>query len=142
MRLVDAFHPWVTRIPDKDVYVHTYPNDPDDAVLRGYFEACLSDVSKLNAPYTIVADLRELDSYKIGAHHRRVFSEFQQAMHEFDAKWCRGTSIVTISGFQRGLITAVYWLKPPVYEYALHYTVVDGIEYAKAQLQTGPIPAI
>ncbi len=134
MQFVEGFHPWVRRLPEQNVFLHTYPRSPSEAELAEYVAACVEHVETLNAPYTVVADLRRLDTFAVDARHRRAFANLQEALHEHDAKWNRGIALVVDSPIHRGLITAVHWLKPPVYPYMFSSSVIDATRYGRDQL--------
>ena len=52
------------------------------------------------------------------AKQRRMFAEAEQRMQEYDRVLCAGTAFVLTSTVMRGVVTAIYWMAPPVYPYA------------------------
>ncbi len=67
---------------------------------------------------------------------RRRFAEFEKEVEDRDREFTSGTAIIAKSGLQRGLITAIYWLAPPVYPYRICRSVAEAVDWCKGQLDT------
>ncbi|HMJ13916.1 MAG TPA: hypothetical protein VK524_21005 [Polyangiaceae bacterium] len=75
-------------------------------------------------PAIWIVDLSKIKSAP--ATQRRMFAEHEARVSASARKVIRGSAFVAPSAWLRGLLTAVYWLKPPVYPHAIVSTVAEA----------------
>jgi hypothetical protein len=125
-------HPWLSEIAPR-LYCQTFPKLVDnDAELDVFLEALEALVDAQRGPFAwvVMADALMQSSAK----QRKTFAAAEARMKEQDARFCAGTAFVLTSAIARGAVTAVYWLSPPVYPYAIRSTREAAIAWATAQL--------
>lgn len=93
----------------------TLPASTTDNELLAYFDACESWSKRVTSPVGWVMDLSRVTGGT--ARQRALFAEYQERLSAFDRRYNRATALVISNPVVRGLVTAVYWLKPPVYQY-------------------------
>jgi hypothetical protein len=108
--------------------------------LIGFTEALEALVSRQRGPFAwvVLADAMLSTSAK----QRKIFSEAEARMQPQDKRYCAGTAIVLSSSIIRGVVTAIYWLTPPVYPYTLCSTDDEARAWATKQLQTWTGPSV
>jgi hypothetical protein len=109
-------HPWLAE-PAPSLYYQRVPPVFSDADLVRFIDALEALVAGQRAPFAwvVLADAMLSTSAK----QRKLFSEAESRMQAQDRLYCAGTAIVLTSSMVRGVVTAVYWLTPPVYPYTL-----------------------
>jgi hypothetical protein len=124
-------HPWLTTL-GPSLYCQTFPAHFPDADLVSFIESLEALVMEQIAPFAwvVLADALLMTS----ATQRRLMAEAEKRMQPRDKEFCVGTAIVLSSSIARGVVTAVYWLTPPVYPYTFCSTPEQGQAWAQAKL--------
>jgi hypothetical protein len=124
-------HPWFdhSRAP---LLVQRYPRDTGDQELIAFTGAVEAYMAAHPAPFAWVCDASNL--VHATARQRQLMGEFEKRTAEHDRKYCLGTALVVASPVARGIITAVYWLSPPVYPYRTFARWDDAEKWARERL--------
>jgi hypothetical protein len=130
-------HPWIT-ILGPSLYCQTFPPRFPDAEFTSFLEVLEALVGAQTGPFAwvVLADALLTTS----ATQRRMMADAEKRMQPQDRAFCVGTAIVLSSSIARGVVTAVYWLTPPVYPYAFCATPEQGRLWARARLDEGRKP--
>ncbi len=125
-------HAWLSELAP-GLYAQTFPQALSDDELAVFLEALESLVAAQRTPFAwvVMADALMQSSAK----QRKAFAEAEKRMREQDRTLCAGTAFVLTSAIARGAVTAVYWLSPPVYPYAICKTFEDARAWAVTKLE-------
>jgi len=136
-------HPWLSDIAPS-LYGQVIPPSFTDADLITFLGALEALVGAQRGPFAWVVMADSMLS--TSARQRKLFAEAEARMQAQDRLHCAGTAIVLTSPIVRGVVTAIYWLTPPVYPYALCATEAEARVWAQQKLDerqgpaTGPGP--
>jgi hypothetical protein len=126
-----ASHPWIdaSRAP---LYVVTYPEAPSDReVLEGH-QAIEEIYRRADSPLAWVVDARRVN--KATPVQRRMVAEHEERTRALAEKFNAGLALVITSRLVRGMVTAVYWMSPPVYPYKIFDDMDRAQQWALQQL--------
>lgn len=110
------------------LYLQRYPAEVSDASLTEFLADVVRAGPTLDSPHSWVLDFREVKSTT--AVQRKMFADFQVKTEPLDRRHNAGSALVMTSGF----VTAVFWLKPPVYPTQTVATLDEGVRWAASQL--------
>ncbi len=131
--VIDDLHAWFAT-QDARIHMITFPNVITDESLENYFNAIHTVYRRLSPRQTFIMDIRQLARNSVTAVQRRRYAEFEQEVEALDREYIAGAAIIAGSSLQRGLVTALFWLKPPVYAYSLCRTNGRAMEWCRARL--------
>lgn len=97
------------------LYLQAIPARVSDADLAAFLAELQRASPTLDRPHAWIADFAGIESTT--ATQRRMFAEHQVAVEAVDRAHNAGAAIVIPNAMVRGVVTAVYWIKPPVYPY-------------------------
>ena len=128
---IEKPHPWLSELAPQ-LYAQTFPQALNDDELGVFLDALESLVGAQREPFAwiVMADALMQSSAK----QRKAFAAAEERMRDQDRVLCAGTAFVLTSAIARGAVTAVYWLSPPVYPYAICKTFDDARAWAVAKL--------
>ena len=118
--------------------VARYPDVLDDASQEAHFDD-IRALLRRNERYAILLDLRRV-SHGADAKQRRRYADFLEETSPDLARLCLGTAYLTESLLTRGVLTAVLWLKPPVYPHMITGDEGKAMEWLHQKLD-GEQPA-
>ena len=106
----------------------------DDASFARYVKALAADIA--NAPDTQRRGIlyETPDPGTVTAARRRQVAEVLIREHGKLARVTAGYVLVTPSMFARGVVTAVFWIAPPPYEYHVVATSAEGFAWLGGRL--------
>jgi hypothetical protein len=110
----------------------TLPASATDSELLAYFDACENWSKRVTFPVGWVMDLSRVTGGT--ARQRALFAEYQERLSAFDRRYTRAAALVISNPVVRGLVTAVYWLKPPVYPYRMFARRGEALVWVKHAL--------
>lgn len=94
-------------------------------------------------PYVVVFDSRDVES--MDAAKRRMINDYKARHEERTRKYCRGSAFVFTSSVVRGMLTAIWWLKPSQVPNKCFAEMGPAMDWARDQLeadaQVVPAPA-
>lgn len=140
-RFVPLVHPWIdaSRAP---IYRLTFPERTTDDELQSMFVAREAWAKVAKYPVSWVVDLSNL--LEATAKQRRLFGDHLERFEPHDLAWNRGSALVVPNTFLRGLVTAVFWIKPPKFPHELFPTADRAWSWSESQLAgsgaTAPSP--
>lgn len=105
------------------VVIATIEGTPDDGDLERFIRENWSDLER-QEPYVLVLDVRRIGG--VNPKLRRRLAEFISANETILRRYRAGVAYVLDSSLTRGVLTAIYWLKPPPYRYDFFKTVDDA----------------
>jgi hypothetical protein len=114
------------------IYQVAFPPAVTDEELLGYFDACETWSKRVTHPVAWVIDLSSVT--RVTPRQRALFAEYQERMTPFDRRYNRASAIVISNAIVRGFVTAVYWLKPPVYPYQMFGRRSEGLRWVQQLL--------
>lgn len=125
-------HPWLSE-PAPSLFYQTIPEAFSDADLEAFIARLEALVNAQRAPFAwvVMADAMLSTSAK----QRKMFSEAETRMQPQDKRFCAGTAIVLSSPVIRGVVTAIYWLTPPVYPYTLCKSASEARVWSETKLR-------
>ena len=120
------------RVLDVGLLELAFDDTVSDALLDEHFEAFGRYCETNRAPMAML--VRAGDMLRISASQRRRLAEFEARFEEHDRRYGVGVALVSSNAVVRGLITAVFWLKPPVYPHRFFSDGEDAMVWLKEQL--------
>lgn len=118
-------HPWI-EIVNPHVFAMHFPDVSTDEELGAFLDAFYDLAQRVHHRYTWVVDMGGV--INAPASQRKMYALNEERVAPYSAEFCAGVATIAKSSLARGLITAVYWLKTPVYP----YTIVSSQESAMA----------
>lgn len=73
----------------------------------------------------------------VSPRHRQIWTEFERRSEADLKRVLRGVGIVVTSGPIRGIVTAAYWMNPPVYPYEVLATWQQAYDWVALRLDGG-----
>lgn len=126
-------HAWLdaTHAP---LYIARLPQHMSDSELASYLETLERFLLNHDGPYVVVTDTSFVQSAP--AIQRRMIADSDIRLRDHDEKWCAGVAVIAKSAFMRGVVTAIYWISPPVYPYRILPSLSEAIVWGRQQLDT------
>jgi hypothetical protein len=113
------------------VYVLTFPELLADADLEACCIARERWAAKAAFPVSWVVDLSRVQT--VTAKQRKMMSDHLARFEPHDLAYNRGSAIVVPNAFLRGIVTAVFWLRPPRFPHESFATRDEAIRWASAK---------
>jgi 1,2-phenylacetyl-CoA epoxidase PaaB subunit len=131
MDVVPLVHPWIdqTRAP---IYVLTFPSQASDGELLGMCAARERWAQRAMYRVAWVVDLSGVLSAT--AQQRNLFSEHLKRFEAHDRAYNAGSALIVPNAFVRGLVTAVFWLRPPSFPNQCFPEAAQAFAWAEKQL--------
>lgn len=124
-------HPWLDK-RHAPLLLANYPPRIVDRELVSFMDVQVALVTALGSPYAWVIDAGPLVT--MTAVQRKIVADYEKRLERIDGEFLFASAIVARSALVRGAVTAVYWLKPPVYPYKIFAGTPEAIVWAKNQL--------
>jgi hypothetical protein len=131
MDLVPLVHPWIdqTRAP---IYVLTFPSQASDGQLQAMCEARERWAQRAMYRVAWVVDLSGV--LTATAQQRGLFSEHLKRFEAHDRAYNQGSALIVPNALVRGIVTAVFWLKPPSFPNQCFPDAEQAFAWAEKQL--------
>jgi hypothetical protein len=132
--LIPIEHAWIdsSRAP---LYMMTFPVVTLDEDLRACCDARERWAKIAKYPVSWVVDLSAITNTT--AKQRRIFSEHLARFEPHDRAYNRGSALIVPNAFLRGVVTAVFWLKPPTFPNECFATKEEALRWARIRLREG-----
>ena len=124
-------HPWITRITGP-LYMMSLPSQFSDEELTAALEDTYQIGMSFTSPYGWVCDLSHL--LKTTASQRKIWADNDKRMIDQDRRLCAGAGVFVTSKLAMGVVTAVFWISPPVYPLRVFNDRVSAEAWARQQL--------
>jgi hypothetical protein len=136
--LIPLVHPWIdqSRAP---LYELTFPSQTTDQVLTEMCAARERWAQRANYRVAWVVNLAGITQATAG--QRRLFSEHLKRFEPHDLAFNQGSALMVPNTFVRGIVTAVFWLKPPRFPNECFGTLEEARAWAEQRLQAGGLTA-
>jgi hypothetical protein len=110
VELIPLVHPWIDS-SNAPLYELKFPAEANDSEVESLC-AAREDWAK-HATYRVawVVDLSKVLS--ANAYQRSVFSAHLKRFEPHDIAYNQGSALIVPNAFVRGLVTAVFWVRPP-----------------------------
>ena len=130
-------HPWISVI-EYPLFQVSYPSEVTDEALTLLLEDLERVMFAMSSPYAWVVDLgRTLGTT---ARQRKMQAESELRLKEHNRKHCVGVGVHVGNAVMRGVVTAVFWLSPPVYPYRITGTLEEAQRWAREALRAHGVP--
>lgn len=131
-RMPIVAHPWVdsSRAP---LYALTFPGTTTDDVMHAFTAAREAWATQCKSPVAWVVDLSAIR--EATANQRRLFAEHLARFEPHDIAYNCGSALIVPSAVLRGIVTAVFWIKPPKFPNQLFEKREDALVWATKQLR-------
>lgn len=129
---IDISHPWYF-MRELPLLGFSLPPKVDNQELVEFLAARDKVIRAITQPWASIVDITNL--MVSSALQRNMFSEAEGRLTGFYRKHLIATSIVVANPFHRGIVTAMFWMRPPVYPYTLAANVDEGIRWTTAKLR-------
>jgi hypothetical protein len=136
--LVSLVHPWIdqSRAP---LYELTFPSQTTDHALS---ELCAArERWAMRASYRVAWVVNLAGILQATAGQRKLFSEHLKRFEPHDLAYNQGSALLVPNAFVRGIVTAVFWLKPPRFPNECFATIDEARSWAEQQLSAGGVTA-
>lgn len=129
--LAPIVHPWIdaSRAP---LYELTFPSETSDQALLTFCEVREKWAERAHYPVAWVVNLAGITS--ASARQRGLFSEHLKRFEPHDVAYNQGSALIVPNSFVRGIVTAVFWLKPPRFPNECFSTRGEAIAWAAERL--------
>ncbi|MDQ3030873.1 MAG: hypothetical protein M3Y87_00515 [Myxococcota bacterium] len=112
------------------------PAQLGEAELRGALDALKTWLMvEVDRPYTLVVDIERVGA--LGAKERKLIAEYEKSYQRAERRFSTGQAFVATSQLVRGMMTAIFWLSPPVYPYRWFERRDDAERWAASDLAEG-----
>ncbi len=128
---IEIDHPWVSH-RHMPIYEYTFPAEATDEELDAFVRARDDWAKRAHYPVAWVVDLSNIT--KATAKQRRAFAKHLKGFEEHAVQWNGGSALIVPSGWLRGLVTAVFWISLPKFQYEWFDKRTDALEWAQMQL--------
>ena len=127
-------HRWVdsSRAP---LYILTFPESTTDEELLAFCNAREAWAERATHPVAWVVDLSAVRT--VTARQRQIFATHLGRFERHDIAHNRGSALVVPNAILRGVVTAIFWIKPPRFPHELFTKPLEAISWADKQLRTG-----
>ncbi len=119
-------HPWVRWIAPR-LYVQTTPPHFTLDELDDFIHAARSFADEVDTHFAVISDLSALIPSRVDAVMRKRFAEHLKSIENTDRAHCALSAVVTRNSLQRGLLTAVLWMAPPVYPHIVTTSMDEAV---------------
>ena len=132
-----TWHFWAVVRPEfrklaPHLYLQAYPSEVADSALSDFQQELQRVSPDLDTPHAWIADFAGILSTT--AVQRKMFASHQQKVEAVDRFHKAGAAIFISNAVVRGAVTAVDWLKPPVYPYRFVSTREEALLWTAEQL--------
>ncbi len=125
-------HPWID-LSEFPLIKEVVPDQFTDEDVYAFFKAIEVLILEQHAPYAVVMGAASHTAV-FSIAHRRAAAELEEKIAPVEKVYNAGTGYVTRSSIQRGILTAVFWLRPPAYPYRVFDDMNEAEEWARTQL--------
>jgi hypothetical protein len=132
--LVPIHHAWIDA-SGAPLYVLTFPASTADEQLIACCEARETWAARVNYPVAWVVDLSAIRTAT--ARQRQIFGKHLGRMERHNITYNQGAALIVPNAALRGIVTAIFWIKPPRFHYRLFATRREGVEWAAERLREG-----
>jgi hypothetical protein len=132
--LISLIHPWIdqSRAP---LYELTFPSETSDQELTQMCVARERWAQRANYRVAWVVNLSGIVQATAG--QRRLFSEHLKRFEPHDLAYNQGSALWVPNTFVRGIVTAVFWLKPPSFPNQCFGSIEEARAWAEEKLNLG-----
>ncbi len=99
------------------LYLQSYPERVLPATLERFLAGVERAVGKFERPYAWITDLERPE--RISKTHQKIIAAFEARVADLDRAHCAASALVVQRGVIRAVMSAVFWVHPPVYPYRL-----------------------
>jgi glyoxylase-like metal-dependent hydrolase (beta-lactamase superfamily II) len=107
------------------------PPEQTDDEMRLYLDE-LRALRERRQPYALIIDAN--DSRGFTASQRKLQAEYIESGVELTRRYLKAFAFVAESAIQRGMMTAIFWLRRPEWPHAFFATVEEAKEWARDKL--------
>jgi hypothetical protein len=126
-----SVHPWF-ETESAPIFGFRFPRQMENAELEAYCEWFSGWYARQPTPIGMICDMSQ--SLVISAQQRQIWTRFEQRSALNLRRVLRGVAIVVTTNAIRGVVTATYWMNPPVYEYEVVATRQQAYDWLKTRL--------
>jgi hypothetical protein len=132
--LVPLQHPFIdaSRAP---IYVMEFGEKTTDDELKSCCDARENWAKVAQYKVAWVVDLSRI--LEVTAKQRRIFADHLARFEPHDIAFNQGSALIVPNTFLRGVVTAIFWLKPPRFPNQTFGTRTDAFAWAESQLRGG-----
>ena len=115
------------------LYLKAYPSGVTADTLRRFLAEVEQEMPGFERPFAWIVDIPR----SVGATslHRQIYADHDKRTQALDRAYCAGVGLVVMNAAMRGMVTAVYWLQPPVYPHHVASTRPEALEFCREQLE-------
>ena len=118
------------------IFITTSVAGVSDDEWRQHYQDLSRQVLQRSQPYAFVVDATDAEG-RPSATQRRLQVEWIRANAQTIKTFCRGGAFVLPSPVVRGIVTAIHWLSPPPYPFAIFAKKTEAIAWCRAKLADG-----
>jgi len=123
------------RVLEEGLLEMAFDAEMTDALLEEHIEAFGGFCERNRSPMALVVLAGSM--LRISARQRRRLAEFEKRFEDHDRRYGVGVALVASNTIVRGLITAVFWLKPPVYPHRFFADRDEALAWLRERLASG-----
>lgn len=128
---IGTIGPFIRLVNDNLLWMD-FGQNPSDAELDAHIEALESWSYAHSTDIGVVVILHSALSGS--ATQRRKLAALEKRLEEHDREHVKACAIVAPNALTRGLVTAVFWIAPPVYPYRLFEQAEPALAWVRAEL--------
>jgi hypothetical protein len=129
--LIPLVHPWIdqSRAP---IYELTFPKQASLEEVAALCSARERWAQRANYRVAWVVNLTGI--MEATARQRTLFSEHLKRFEPHDVAYNQGSALIVPNAFVRGIVTAIFWMKPPLFPNECFATIEEARAWAGQQL--------
>jgi hypothetical protein len=129
--LIPLVHPWIdqSRAP---LYELTFPKKASLEEVAALCSARERWAQRANYRVAWVVNLAGI--MEATARQRTLFSEHLKRFEPHDVAYNQGSALLVPNAFVRGIVTAIFWMKPPRFPNECFSTIEEARTWAERQL--------
>ena len=108
------------------LYLQSYPERVLPATLERFLAGVERAVPDFERPYAWITDLERPE--KISKTHQKIIAAFEARVADLDRRYCAASALVVQRGVIRAVMSAVFWVHPPVYPFRLVASREEALE--------------
>lgn len=130
--LVPINHPFIdaTRAP---IYVMEFGESTTDEELKACCDAREAWAKRARYKVAWVVDLSRI--LEVTAKQRRIFADHLARFEPHDIAFNQGSALIVPNTFLRGVVTAIFWLKPPRFPNQTFANRTEAFAWAESRLR-------
>ena len=125
-------HPWVD-LREKPILRTIFPDVASEADIYSYLSVIVQLQTQMQSEHCWILDCSLVKAAP--ASQRKIFAQYERENASYNRRFNKGSAFIIPNTLVRGLLTAIYWLSPPVYPYTIVNSEAEAKRWVQEQLK-------